>query len=72
MIVAGLQNQINNITSGSGGDPNEPDIGNMQNQTIMFMFTKTYILFLITRVLRYTFVYIQKLKTPMHFAKFPT
>ena len=27
-IVAGLHNQINNITSGSGGsDPNEPEVG---------------------------------------------
>ena len=29
-IVADLQNQINNITSGSGGsDPNEPEVGTM-------------------------------------------
>ena len=30
VIVADLQNQINNITSGSGGsDPNEPEVGTM-------------------------------------------
>ena len=38
-IVAGLQNQINNITSGSGGgDPNEPEICTMQIQNTKILY----------------------------------